>query len=658
MLKKYFFGFVCILFLSQSAFSQAKDDYIKMGDQYFAEGDYYTAAQFYKKLMKKKNPDIHIVYKYAEASRLYFYYQDAEQWYEYVFKKDTKDKFPLSSFWLATMEKNNGKYDEAKMIFEKYFEKHKNDNDYYSKTASHEIEACDFAKKILHDTLPVDIIHLDSNINSVNSEFDAYQMNDSVLMYSSLRKISNDKQVADESPANIYSPGNFTSRIFESTKKNKTWSKGKELDITINEPESNNANITLIAGNKKIFFTRCYDSKNKGMICSIYTSELKNSKWQMPTELNKKINMPGYTSTQPFATALDSNKTILFFVSDRPGGIGGLDIWSSILEKNKYSEPVNLGTKINTIGNEISPFYDASTKTFYFSSDWQNGLGGYDIFKSKGLPDQLNDPENMGFPFNTSFNDLYFTMNKKDSNGYITSNRPGSFYEKALTCCNDIFYFKWKKDTTKKPTIVFVDTVKHTVKKGISQSTEIYSPLSLYFPNDEPDPKSFDIHTRKNYLNILNDYISLKQEYISEYSKDMNAEKKLLAEKEAEDFFNKNVSLVEPKLHSFLQKVLSHLEQKDTLKLLIQGFCSPLNESEYNLNLSKRRIECFENFLKEYEKGIFAKFIKNKQLNFVEAPYGKEKANSKVSDNLNDKRNSVYSPAAGLERKIEISIIK
>ncbi len=653
--KGFIFLILFLLTISNSVLSQTKVDNIKLGDQYFAEGDYYTASQYYKKTMRKNNPDMNAVFKYAEACRLCFYYQEAEKWYDYILKKDTKNKYSLCAFWIGMVKKSLGKYSEAKEYFQRYNDKNKKKNDYYSQTAMHETQACDIAVQIIKDTLPVEIIHLDSAVNTVNTEFDAFQLNDSVLIYSSLRKISTEQMIPDESPASSYSSGDFTTRIYQSVKQNNQWRKGKELSPVINLPNKHNANFSFQEGTKKFYFTRCSNLLTSGMICSILMTEKVNGKWLTPVELNKKINLPGFTATQPFAVDLDSSKSILFFVSDRPGGIGNLDIWFSVVSKKKYSDPVNLGKPVNTIGNEMSPFYDFKTNYLYFSSDWHSGLGGYDIFKSKGMTDKWTEPLNMGFPFNTSANDLYMTIKTDDSSGYITSNRPGTFFEKYISCCNDIFSFKWKRsDTIKSDTVKFVTYV--PFDSSFIQKPLL--PITLYFPNDEPDPKSFKSTTRKNYLSILKRYVLLKDEYKSEYAQGLESQEKALAEVKSNIFFEKYVFSVENKLEEFTSGLLFQLEQDDTVKLLIQGFCSPLHASEYNLNLSKRRINSFKNYLLDYNHNVFQEYIENHQLTISEEPYGKEKAGRNVSDNLNDKKNSVYSPEAAMERKIEIQILK
>src|SRR4029079_8758136 len=103
-----------------------------------------------------------------------------------------------------------------------------------------------------------------------------------------------------------------------------------------------------------------------------------------------------------------------YFVSNRPNGRGGLDIWYTQFDskKKEYNTPKNAGTKINTAGDEFTPFYDSDLSTMYFSSDGWPGLGGLDIFKSNGELKNWSTPENIGSPLNSGSDDLYYVINK------------------------------------------------------------------------------------------------------------------------------------------------------------------------------------------------------------------------------------------------------
>jgi outer membrane protein OmpA-like peptidoglycan-associated protein len=137
---------------------------------------------------------------------------------------------------------------------------------------------------------------------------------------------------------------------------------------------------------------------------------------------------------------------VLYWVSNRTNGEGGLDIWFSLIDKTgKYGNAQNCGRKINTAGNEGTPFYDPKTGTLYFSSEGQIGLGGYDIFKTRGSQKKWEAAANIGYPENSSVDDMYFTLDDNGYTGYLVSNRVGSISVKSKTCCDDIWRVEYPK---------------------------------------------------------------------------------------------------------------------------------------------------------------------------------------------------------------------
>ena len=158
------------------------------------------------------------------------------------------------------------------------------------------------------------------------------------------------------------------------------------------------------------------------------------------------INEPYYTATQPaIGYTSKSNLEVVYFVSDRPGGRGGLDIWYTYYDPRKkdYVQPRNCGSKINTSGDEMTPFYDLVTRQLYFSSTGHPGLGGLDIFKSMGELRKWYPVENVGYPINSSYDDLYFNISKNREDGFLVSNRPSPNSFRNPTCCDDIYQYRW-----------------------------------------------------------------------------------------------------------------------------------------------------------------------------------------------------------------------
>ncbi len=187
-------------------------------------------------------------------------------------------------------------------------------------------------------------------------------------------------------------------------------------------------------------------------------------------------------------------------------------------------------------------------------------------------------------------------------------------------------------------------------------------PVVLYFHNDIPNPKSKDTTSKVNYISSYNDYIKMIPKYKTEYSKGLNAQKTIDAQEDIESFFIEYVDQGVKDLELFRDLLFIELEKGNSINLTVKGFASPLAKSDYNVNLTKRRIASLKNYLNEYDNGKFAPYLSNShpsgtKLTIQEVPFGEYTADKIISDNPNDTKNSIYSRIAALERKIEIQSV-
>jgi peptidoglycan-associated lipoprotein len=170
----------------------------------------------------------------------------------------------------------------------------------------------------------------------------------------------------------------------------------------------------------------------------------KGGTWSAGKELNG-INIEGTLSKSPTMGELFGKK-VLFFASNRDGGEGGWDLYYAT-EKGDgvYGDPVNLGPRLNTIGDEIDGFYRDGM--LYFSSTGHAGIGGYDLFQSEWNGVRWGDPKNMGLGYNSTADDLGFMLDQEGFRGFLTSNRiaEGSRSVKSKTCCDDIYNINLRK---------------------------------------------------------------------------------------------------------------------------------------------------------------------------------------------------------------------
>jgi len=620
--------------------AQSLKKLIEIGDQYEAEGDYYSAQLEYEKAVLIDSVDIHLLFKYAEVLRKCNDHVKAEKYYSKIYGKDRGKIYPIGLFRLAEMQKHNKNYRLALKSWKKAANLFKKDKKSYEyRRARHEGLSTSWAMRAIKDSVEgVVVTNLGAPINTSDWEFSPLSWNGK-LYFSALRSENTgpNLQVLDEEyNVNIYT-GDSIAGI---------WNEVKKIDRKINSSAVNSATGTFSNDGTRFYFVRAgADFKS-----SIYLANYNDGKWSDPKKLEGDIN-GNHISTHPSFVEID-NKEFLLFSSDRPGGQGKFDLYyAPLTSAEKSGKAINLGKIVNSPDDEVTPHYDTRSKTLYFSSRWHKSFGGFDIFKASGELSKLAAPENMGQPINTSWNDLYFSIDKR-GNGFLTSNRLGSIFLKGPTCCNDIWSVKvqTEEEITDEIVIETLDDLNN------------YLPVTLYFHNDCPNPRTTDTVTDLNYLTTYRDYHKLTPTYKKEYSKGLADEKAIEAQLDIEDFFDDFVDKGVADLALFTGLLLKELEKGQNIELTIKGFASPLAKTDYNVKLTGRRITSLINYLREYNQGEFNEYIdataeNGGTLSFNKIPFGEYTASKLVSDNVNDKKNSIYSRAAGLERKIEVQSI-
>lgn len=647
-LKKHTLFVIFCLLMSLGLFSQSIKSFLKQGSEAISKKDYSSAAQIYNQVILIDSSNIEYQLLFADASRLNYDGDVALHWYQKIFKKDNGKTYKEVPFYIAMQLKTNGKYKDAKKYFDKYYKKQRNSKDKekarLAAKAKQEIEACDIAQVIIKSPLDVKVVHLDSAVNSKVSEYAPFEY-DSLLYFSSLR----DKSKQDA--AGVGFNKLYTSK--KSASKPNKFLKAKELDSLFNKSNIHNANTSFNSDFTKVFVSRCGALNATQYRCEIYVSDFKEGHWTELQKLPSPINVSGSNTTQPCLSEIN-DKPVLFFASDRSAGEGAMDIWYAFMNTDgTFETPINAGKKINTIEDDITPWFVKENKTLYFSSTWHKGLGNFDIFTSEFKDNAFTDAQNIGYPINSSYNDIYYSVNSKKDKAYISSNRLGSYFEDKPNCCNDIYSFPITPLTEPpKP----IDTTALLINQ-----MKVLVPLTLYFHNDEPEPKTKVIITKKNYKKTYEDYTVLKSKYFSEYAKGLEGDQKDFAINRIENFFEDSVDAGMQDLDKFALLLDQVLLRGEKVKITMKGYCSPLASTDYNVNLAKRRISSLRNYFMEYGNGKFVKYVDNTndaegRIEFFNEDIG-ELPVSTVSDDVKDVRNSVYSPFAASERKIQIIAI-
>ncbi len=410
---------------------------LKMADQLFEQGHYYDAIDYYQKVLESQAGHKHALYHVAMSYEYARDYKNAEEYYKRLIELADKWEYPEAKLSYADMMKRNGSYEKARKEFKIFQRSYRGPNaSVLKKEAKIMAHGCDLALRYLKNPKKVVVSHPGNNINSAYTEISPLPMGDSALIYAGIR--SDTVIIRDDKfPEPLI-------QFFQSVKTGDQWGPGELMSQPINDAEYHTGNGAFSPDGKRFFFSKCYfDDKNQ-LHCEINVSKYNNGSWGAPEAVGGDINGANFSSTQPAIGSYKDGKDIMFYVSDKSGGRGGKDIWYSVSDKKgNFKKSKNLGRKVNTPKDEITPTYESSDKTLYFSSMGHAGMGGFDLFKSQGSDTKWSTPENMGHPINSGADDTYYVINKDQTTGYLVSNRKGSLALKSETCCDDIYTFEW-----------------------------------------------------------------------------------------------------------------------------------------------------------------------------------------------------------------------
>lgn len=606
-------------------FAQKPLYYSKMGDAAVANGKWNEAFSYYNEAHSMDTSDFELAVKLADAAREVKEYDLALSLYLNNYEKDNGKLNPDGLYWLAMMQKYHAQYEDAQRNFKKYIKKHKKaGSPDLVKRAEQEVKSAIWALNF-KDKSHVELSEvLNSTINSDESDIAPFLASDK-FYFSSSRLIENSNDW------NILLMDSINSEDFEV--------------LRIEGLEGKDALANLYVSDQWVLFAAKHHGKTE-----IYTADKVDSRFSNPQKIDA-LNSEGTINTMPFFSASKYDQRI-YFVSNRAGGEGGLDIWYSKIIDGEWTIPINAGKMINSPGDEVSPF--VVEDQLYFSSDWHEGLGGLDIFSSKIYNGSFDKPLNAGKPFNSELNDLYYSESLDGFDVFFSSNRKSVENKKNSTCCNDIYHVSRRKAVDEK-----------IENKNIYESLEALQralPVVLYFHNDEPNPRSIDTTSTVSYYEAYESYIKLVPTYIKENTIGLTNDQKEEAEQITADFFDLQVKKGYDDLRFFTELLLLELEKGNSIKISVRGFASPRAKSDYNLKLTKRRTASLVNHLLLINGGVFKPYFESKAANgatlsIEQLPFGEYKSALGVSDDLNDQKKSIYSRAASLERKIEIESV-
>lgn len=400
--------------------------------------------------------------------------------------------------------------------------------------------------------------------------------------------------------------------FYTSTKINGEWQ--PSVPLTGLNTDYNEGAQSVSTDGKLIFFTACTRTDGYGS-CDIYFSRNKDGVWSAPQNAGAPVNSAAWES-QP---SISANGETLYFVSNRPGGKGGMDIWKCDLKgfsevgKPIWSTPVNLGDSINTPGNEISPFIHSDGRTLYFASDYWPGLGGFDIFYShRKKGNEWSTPKNMGYPINTYKDEQGLVVDAAGKNAYYSSDRPGSkgmdiysfeLYKNARP--GPVSYIKGKvvDDETGEPLCAKVELIDVENPKSTIKSESCWDKGEFVMCLPLGREYAFNV-SKEGYLFYSENFeLKEKTDIIDPYLLDIKLKKikvgGFVILKNV--FFETDSYELKPESKAELQKLIEFLNQNPAVAIEISGHTDNVGTEEYNQKLSKSRAEAVYNFLTDHQ---------------------------------------------------------
>ena len=583
-----------LLIITLISFSNlvAQNNSTKKADRLFDRFEFVKAAEEYLKLANDEANDYYVISRLADSYYNIFDTKNAEKWFEKIVEENNIEII----YKYTQMLKANGKYKESNIWMTKFSEM----KPYDSRAVAFR-NTPNYIDKIVEKGKKFNIQNL--SINSEYSDFGSTMFNNKLYFISS------------EEPGFLEKPYSWSNEGFlniYSSYINENGSYLERVEFDDLNSKYHEGVITFMADGNTAYFTResyfekeyekSEDSKTKYSQLYIYRASKQNGKWSSIESL--KINDQNYSNKNPM---IGPKGEYLYFSSNMPGGYGQYDIYKAkINEDGSIGDPLNLGQKINTEGQEGFPFM-SEDKIIYFSSDGHLGLGGLDVFYSKNIDTKWSNIRNVGIPVNSGADDFAFMINGDD--GYISSNRPGGVgkddiyaIKKIMPLCDILFTTniidsKTKESISSATTSIsdntgIIDNTKITSEKGLAEfMLECEDEIQLMVSKTGYESKMLDLKFSDIDPPVLDVYLNPIEEII--------VEEKIILNPIYFDFDKSNIT---NKAAFELDKLVAIMEKYPDMIIKAESHTDSRGPASYNKGLSDRRAKSTAQYV--ISKGI------------------------------------------------------
>ncbi len=450
--------YIALSFVAISFTMSAQNKDTKAADKLFARYEYVDAAKEYLKLVEDGKADPYVYKQLADTYFNMFNTAEAAKWYA----KATETNQDAETYYrYAQMLKANGKYEDANQQMQKFAAAAPNDS-----RAKAFLANPNYIPKLLDKTKLFNVNP--SDVSGDKSDFGAVLYDNSVYFTSARNGLRKSYGWTDEPFLDIYRADYNTDGTVTNA-----------VTVSSLNSQFHDGPLTISADGNTLYFSSDSFRENKFEKDKVNKLKLGRNTLYKATKTGDtwgNIDMLPFNSKE-FSTSnpsLSRDGKTLYFSSDRPGSLGGIDIWKvAINDDGSYGEPQNLGDKVNTEGNESFPFIADDNKTLYFASAGKQGLGGLDVYQI----DLLNggNASNLGKPVNTEKDDFAFTFNGAKGAGFLSSNRNGNddIFAVSPICGVDLLVIVTNAKTTEilpNASVSILDDQKNIIATEMSNS--------------------------------------------------------------------------------------------------------------------------------------------------------------------------------------------
>jgi outer membrane protein OmpA-like peptidoglycan-associated protein len=593
----------CYSYAQLSTNRKAQEAYEQAAKRY-AERKPAEALDLYRKAIEK---DPQFGEAYFQVARLYDADRQPEQaadWYDKALKYKPDSPVTLPAYaWLGSFSLKKGAYANARFYLENLLAKALASP--LARRAERQLATVKFAEEAMKHPLPFRVSRLPDAVNVFDSQyFPVLTADQETLLFTGIEKPLGDEDL-------------YVSHRSDDG----AWSKPASLSNVINTAD-NEGTAALSADGRTLVFTVCQGRRRGFGNCDLYVSYRSGDDWSNPENLGADVNSPSWDS-QP---ALSADGRTLYFVSDRPGGVGKRDLWVCRRDSTgRWGEARNLGRGINTPDDDVSPFLHANGRTLFFASEGYVGMGGFDLWMTERQGTGWSKPENLGYPLNTHEDQVGLYVTADGKKGFYSveeriekDRRRSSLYECTMP---EQLSARFKRANVLKGLVLDARS-----RQPVGAEVEIFN-----LTTNQPEGRVATDPTTGAYTAVLTaggQYavtVSRAGYFFKSLSFDFSGKNAgddqrldLLLEPLRKDtrevlnnvFFESGKWELDEKSKPELDKLVRLLKGNPTLRLEISGHTDDVGDDRKNLDLSQKRANSVRDFL--LQAGIAAGRLETK----------------------------------------------